>query len=218
MKSLHNRRRLASGISVIAIATALTVANSALAQGGHFHLQGRAPAGTEVVATQADTGTLRQATVNADGTYAMPASGWQLPRHGRGRCTGCDGSGGVDSVVNFVSAGAEREISSSLRGARRSKLKTSQVNQFVTLHDIASLPQTTRNFLEFADTVPGMQFSVDKTQHHAPRRRQLNSAVNVFIDGVSQKDFVGTGDGKQRLRSVAAARRATAIRATPSRS
>ena len=37
--------------------------------------------------------------------------------------------------------------------------KTSQVNQFVSLHDIASLPQTTRNFLEFADTVPGMQFS-----------------------------------------------------------
>ena len=49
--------------------------------------------------------------------------------------------------------------------------KTSQVNQFVSLHDIASLPQTTRNFLEFADTVPGMQFNDEQhnTRYAAAR-------------------------------------------------
>src|SRR5881398_2386148 len=41
-----------------------------------------------------------------------------------------------------------------------------------------------------------MQFSVDSSHNTTLRGgAQLNSAINVFIDGVSQKDFVGSGDG-----------------------
>jgi hypothetical protein len=64
------------------------------------------------------------------------------------------------------------------------------------LHDIAALPQVTRNFLEFADTVPGMIFNVDEGHNTSIRGgAQLDSAVNIYIDGVSQKDFVGSGGG-----------------------
>ena len=76
------------------------------------------------------------------------------------------------------------------------EVHSSQVNEIVSLHDIAALPQVTRNFLEFADTVPGMQFNVDEGHNTSIRGgAQLDSAVNVFIDGVSQKDFVGSGGG-----------------------
>ena len=76
------------------------------------------------------------------------------------------------------------------------EVHASQVNEIVSLHDIAALPQVTRNFLEFADTVPGMQFNVDEGHNTSIRGgAQLDSAVNVFIDGVSQKDFVGSGGG-----------------------
>ena len=57
------------------------------------------------------------------------------------------------------------------------EMHTSQVNQYVSLHDIASLPQTTRNFLEFADTVPGMQFTLDQNHNTSIRGgAQLDSA------------------------------------------
>ena len=193
-----NKRRLASGISGVAIAVALTVATPAWAQSSTSTLQGTAPAGAEVVATQVNTGFVRSVTVQPDGSYTMPG----LPA-GEYRVT----AGGVAQDVTIPVASVQivdfAPRAASDRGAivitsRRPTVetKTSQVNQFVTLHDIASLPQTTRNFLEFADTVPGMQFSVDSNHNTAIRGgSQLTSAVNVFIDGVSQKDFVGSGDG-----------------------
>ena len=67
-----------------------------------------------------------------------------------------------------------------------------------------------------------MQFNVDAEGQHSLRGgAQLASAVNVYIDGVSQKDFVGSGGGTAaaaRVSPAAAARTAMAIRATPSRS
>ncbi|HLJ37724.1 MAG TPA: TonB-dependent receptor, partial [Steroidobacteraceae bacterium] len=51
-----------------------------------------------------------------------------------------------------------------------------------------------RNFLEFANQVPGMQFNVDSTGNTNLRGgAQLYSNINVYIDGISQKDFVNGG-------------------------
>jgi outer membrane receptor protein involved in Fe transport len=197
---ISNKRRLASGISGVAIAVALTVATPAWAQSSTSTLQGTAPAGAEVVATQPSTGLVRRTTVGADGTYTLPGLPAGEYRVTAGGAVAQDVVVPVASVqiVDFVAAPAATERGAIVVTSRRPTVetKTSQVNQFVTLHDIASLPQTTRNFLEFADTVPGMQFSVDSSHNTTLRGgAQLNSAVNVFIDGVSQKDFVGSGDG-----------------------
>jgi len=56
------------------------------------------------------------------------------------------------------------------------------------------LPQGTRNFLAFADTVPGVQFITDSGGNTRLRSgAQSANAVNVFIDGVGQKNYVTTG-------------------------
>jgi hypothetical protein len=193
----HKKRQLASGISVVAIAAALTVATPAFAQAGSSTLQGTAPAGSQVVATQVDTGSVRRVTAGSDGHYVMPGL-----QPGTYHVTAGDKAQDVTvavastSVVDFEAAAGGREAIVVTGRRPTVDTKSSSVNQLVALHDIASLPQTTRNFLEFADTVPGMQFSVDQNHNTTLRGgAQLNSAGNVYIDGVSQKDYVGSGGG-----------------------
>jgi len=75
------------------------------------------------------------------------------------------------------------------------EVKTSEVGATVSNKIISSVPQITRNFLEFADVVPGVAFSVDpgngatKLQGGA----QSPNAINVYIDGVGQKNYVTQG-------------------------
>ncbi len=74
MSNIHNKRQLASGISVIAIAAALTVASPAHAQAEfgtiQGHVDGAAP-GTQVVAVDAHTGQRSVGTIDAKGNYAI---------------------------------------------------------------------------------------------------------------------------------------------------
>src|SRR3546814_17868092 len=70
--------------------------------------------------------------------------------------------------------------------------KTSEVATYVTQKQIDSLPQNYRNFLAFADTVPGMQFITSPNGSASQLRSgaQGSSNINVFIDGVGQKHYV----------------------------
>lgn len=199
MKTLNNKIRLASGISAISIAAALSFATPAGAQTAESTLRGTAPAGTKVVATEVDTGAVRTATANSDGTYVI--TGLQP-----GNYHVTAGAKAADVVVpvasvqvqNFPTTTTAEAGAIVVTGTRpTAEVHTSQVNQFVTLHDISVLPQVTRNFLEFADTVPGMQFEVNGQSHNTSLRggAQLASSVNVYIDGQSQKDQVAGGSG-----------------------
>jgi len=77
---------------------------------------------------------------------------------------------------------------------RRPEVRTSEVATTVSQYVIETTPQLTRNFLEFADTVPGMQFTVDSGGSATLRSGgQTESSVNVFIDGVGQKNYVLRG-------------------------
>ena len=79
-------------------------------------------------------------------------------------------------------------------GTRVQEVKTSEVGEVVSLQQIEVTPQITRNFLEFADTVPGMAFTVDKNGNTSIRGgAQIDSNVNVYIDGVGMKDYVAGG-------------------------
>ena len=189
--------RLSASLAAIAIASGIALPTSASAQTSASTLRGRAPAGAQIVVKGVDTGSERQTTANADGTYVV--AGLQP---GSYHVTAGDLSGDVvipvasTSVLNLepAEAGGSDIV---VKGTRPTvEVHSSEVNQFVSLHDIATIPQTTRNFLEFASTVPGVQFSVDSKGNTSLRGgAQLASAVNVYIDGVSQKDFVGGGSG-----------------------
>ncbi|WP_043689860.1 TonB-dependent receptor [Luteimonas huabeiensis] len=72
--------------------------------------------------------------------------------------------------------------------------RTSEVATYVTQKQIEALPQGTRNFLAFADTVPGIKFEQDAGGNTRLRSGAQNaSAVNVFIDGVGQKSYTLPG-------------------------
>jgi outer membrane receptor protein involved in Fe transport len=189
--------RLGSSLAAIAIVGSLAVPTAALAQSDTSTLRGHAPPGTQVVATEVSTGVVRRATAGSDGAYiitGLPAGNYHVTAAGRAVDMAIPVAS--EEVQDFAAAAPQR--GAIVVTGRRPTVDThsSSVNQYVSLHDIASLPQTTRNFLEFADTVPGMQFNVDQSGNTSIRGgAQLDSAVNVYIDGVSQKDYVGSGGG-----------------------
>jgi hypothetical protein len=205
----HHKQLLASGISVISIAAALSFATPAGAQTAESTLRGHAAPGVQVVATEINTGAVRQTTASADGTYViagLPAGSYHVTAGGRAadvvvpvasvQVQDFDTAAGATTTATTTTSGAGNGAIVVTGTRPTAEVHTSQVNQFVTLHDIAALPQVTRNFLEFADTVPGMQFQVDANHNTSLRGgAQLASAVNVYIDGVSQKDLVGGGSG-----------------------
>jgi hypothetical protein len=64
----------------------------------------------------------------------------------------------------------------------------------VTLKQIDSLPQVTRNFLSFADLAPGVRFDVNgQGQVKVQSGAQNQDNINIFIDGVSQKNNILRG-------------------------
>ena len=79
-------------------------------------------------------------------------------------------------------------------GARIRSLEGAEVGDVVTRREIELLPQGNRNFLAFADTAPGVQFVTEGGGNTRLQGGGQNArSVNVFIDGVSQKDFVLRG-------------------------
>ena len=72
--------------------------------------------------------------------------------------------------------------------------RTSEVATYVSQKQIEALPQASRNFLAFADIVPGMIFET-RADGSSQLRSGAQSAngVNVFIDGVGQKNYVLKG-------------------------
>ncbi len=193
--------RLGSSLAVIAMATTFAAPTPVWAQTSESTLRGTAPAGVTVVAKSVDTGAVRKTTAGPDGTYViagLPSGNYHVTA---GDKQAADVSLSVASVAVYDfgsgNSGPSDSTSVTVTGRRPTvEVRSSQVNQIVTLHDIDALPQATRNFMEFADTVPGVQFTVDSGHNTSLRGgAQLDSAVNVYIDGVDQKDFVSGGSG-----------------------
>src|SRR3546814_16280893 len=72
--------------------------------------------------------------------------------------------------------------------------RTSEVATYVTQTQIEALPQGSRNFLAFADTVPGLLFSTSNNGESQLRSgAQGANHINVYIDGVWPKNYVTDG-------------------------
>src|SRR5690242_19449098 len=174
-----------------AVALMLAWSGGAWAQGAGATLEGSAPAGSEVTVRNTATGLVRRTKVGDDGSYAVAG----LPS---GTYSVNAGPGTEQVVTLSVASTLSLDLSKletvTVTGQRLAEVKTSEVGTIVPLQQIQTVPQLTRNFLEFADTVPGMAFTIDsggntKLQGGA----ENNSSVNVYIDGVGQKDYVKEG-------------------------
>ena len=185
-----------------AIAAVLASPGIVWAQSADVTLRGKAPANVDVTARNVATGFTRRAHTAADGNFTLAG----LPP-GTYRV---DAGPGTEQVVTLavattatldltgevpeVAAPGEQIQEVVVTGRRLNEVKTSEVANVVSLHQIETVPQMTRNFLEFADTVPGVSFQVDskgKTLINAGA--QNRNGINVYIDGVGQKGYVKSG-------------------------
>ncbi|TQU89276.1 TonB-dependent receptor plug domain-containing protein, partial [Xanthomonas perforans] len=72
--------------------------------------------------------------------------------------------------------------------------RTSENATYISNVQIQNLPRATRNFLELADTVPNVQFTREANGTTKVRTGATSAeGTNVYIDGVSQKNYVLTG-------------------------
>lgn len=192
-----------------ALASCLTLSMApAFAQSSNATLRGKAPIGTQVTAKNTATGSVRRVMPNADGSYSLvglPPGTYQV-----------DAGPGTEQTVTLsvatsvsldLTAGAAAPATGdattldtvTVVAPPLTEVKTSEVGTNVSLKQINTVPQLTRNFLEFADTVPGMQFTTDGSGHSDIRGgAQTTSAVNVYIDGVGQKSYLFGGVSGQQ--------------------
>ncbi|WP_294196960.1 TonB-dependent receptor [uncultured Sphingomonas sp.] len=77
-------------------------------------------------------------------------------------------------------------------GSRIRSLSGGQVGINITQRLIEQLPQNNRNFLAFADLAPGVRLVEQGADGQVAIQggAQRSNSVNVFIDGISQKDYV----------------------------
>lgn len=199
-KPIHQRRNLIASFvaATLAASSAALIPYTAHAQIANATLEGHADPGTTITATNVDTGDRRVAKTSPAGTYTIIG----LPP-GRYRVQAGDQAAqlltlSVASTVTFDftntalrAATLEQVVVS---GNRLVQVRTPEVGGVVSQQTIATIPQITRNFLEFADTIPGVTFTVDGNGNTSFRGgAQESENANVYIDGLSMKDLIQGG-------------------------
>ena len=167
-----------------------------------------APApGASVTAPNVDTGLSRSVQATADGSYVLaglPPGTYRVDVVANGQALAETVSLavgqtarldlGVDAAVAAVAGDATDMDAVVVTADRLVETRTSEIATYVSQEQIELLPQGTRNFLAFADTVPGVQFVQDAGGNTRLRSgAQGASNVNVFIDGVGQKSYTLPG-------------------------
>jgi len=161
-------------------------------------LRGQAAPSSQVTARNTATGLTRRTQAAADGSYSivgLPPGPYHVSSEGGGES---DVTLSVASTITLdlqaPAAPAEVVATVTVKSNRPTEVKTSEISSVVAPVTIENIPQVTRNFLEFADTVPGLAFTVDnKGNTSLVGGAQNESGVNVFIDGVGQKNYVKEG-------------------------
>jgi hypothetical protein len=194
----HRRNLVATFVaSTLAASTAALVPHTAQAQIATATLEGHAVPGTKVVATNVDTGERREATATSGGVYTLvglPPGTYRVKAGTQEQVLTLS----VASTVTFDFTNTKLQAATLqqvvVTGRRLVDVKTMQVGGLVSPRVIQTIPQITRNFLEFADTVPGVTFVVDGQGNTSFRGgAQESENANVYIDGMSMKDFIQGG-------------------------
>ncbi|MEO8670103.1 MAG: TonB-dependent receptor [Tahibacter sp.] len=159
-------------------------------------------ASASVVATNTATGLVRRVQSNENGSYALaglPPGTYRID---------VESSGATSSKTILLQVGQTATLDLPLAGTEPqtqletvsvtanslAEMRTSEIATYITPKQIEALPQGSRNFLAFADTVPGVQFETKSDGSTQLRGgAQSSNGVNVYIDGVGQKNYVLKG-------------------------
>ena len=215
MKSQSNiPRRPAPRLLACALASCLAVAApAALAQSTGATLRGQvtvdsAPAAdAQVTATNVATGYTRRVQA-ANGSYnlgGLPPGTYRIDAVANGQTTTKTVTLAVGQTATLnLSAGGVSETGPvegattvetvTVTGEALAEVKTSEIATYVSSKQIDMLPQGSRNFLSFADLAPGVDFQ--RGGEGSTRIRSgagSPNGINVYIDGVGQKDYVLRG-------------------------
>ena len=193
------RRALAAAVaSCLMMGTPTVLAQSASSNlRGLVSSESGPAANTEVIATNTATGVSRRTQTDAAGRYVLvglPPGSYIVKA-----------AGNTDTVTLAISSNSELNLEPATGGVIEEVIvtgtqsaaldvMTSEVGSTISAREIAELPQATRNFLEFADTVPGMAFTMNAQGFMSLRGGATsNDRSNLFIDGVGQKSYVQPG-------------------------
>ncbi len=200
-RALSLAAALMAGAAVSAVAVAPAQAQESTASlSGRITADGEAAAAQEVVAVEVATGYRRTAEVRPDGSYGFPAL---RPGTYRLEIVTASGTRQTDEFTLLVAqnaaldfdfggdaaSAAENEIV--VTGGRIRSMEGGEVGVNITSRLIEQLPQVNRNFLAFADLAPGVQFVTGSNGNSRLQGGAQDSrTVNIFIDGIGQKDYV----------------------------
>lgn len=198
MNFRSKRSALIRGASAGAFAIALMASTAALAQTTgtlQGRIEGAAP-GTTVSVTDTVTGRTTTVPVGADGRFTVVGlrpSTYRIEAEGQETQNVSLPVGetiNVDLAPPAEAAPGEEVVITASRG--RAEVRTATIGTSVSQAQIESLPQTSRNFLNFAALAPGVTLPAGENVNIQAGGVSSNN-VNVFIDGTSQKNQVGFG-------------------------
>ena len=206
MKAVPNYKKLVLARFIAAsITAAVALPTASYAQSSDANLRGTAAPNTTITAKNVATGYTRVTKSGTDGSYALVGlqPGTYQIDGGPGTTQTVTLTVASTATLNFkaaapttsaVAANATNLSGVTVNATTLTEVKTSEVGTTVSQRQIATVPQITRNFLEFADTVPGMVFTVQQNGNTSLQAGgQAPTAINVYIDGVGQKNYVLPG-------------------------
>src|SRR5262245_2219736 len=196
----------------VVLAVSFVVAPQVFAQTPSATLRGQVsvdsqPAGgARVTATNPQTGLTRSAQSDASGSYqlgGLPPGTYKIDVDASGKTATQNVTLQVGQIATLdLAVGSQPVESVTVVATHLYEAKTSEVANYVSQRQIEVLPQISRNFLAFADTVPGVQFKTNTDGSTEFRGgAQAANGVNVFIDGVGQKNYVLRGGVSGQLQS-----------------
>lgn len=202
------QRRLLS--CALASCLVLGVAPMAMAQSTGATIRGQVAgdAAARVTATNVATGLTRSVQSNANGGYSLgglPPGTYRLDveRGGERYSESITVSVGQTVTLNLGETVEATSVqpATTLDGVVVTaapvaiETRTSEVGGYVTQKQLEALPQNSRNFLAFADTIPGIAVTRSGVDEVTSLRSgaQISNGINVYIDGVGQKDYVLKG-------------------------
>lgn len=209
MKSgVRELRRALLGLSaaaVLAATPAMGQVSTATIQGQITQSGAAAPAATQIVAVNTANGYTYRTTTAPDGTYTLTgvAPGMYRIQVGGQQSEPVTLMVGQTASINLALGAAQPSATGAgapsqvriVGSAQRQDVINSEVGTSVSRAQIENLPQNSRNFLAFADLAPGVRFDVDPGTGYGKLQAgaQNQDNVNVFIDGVGQKNYILRG-------------------------
>ncbi len=201
VRELRGALAVLGAAAMLACAPAHAQLSTATIKGQVTQSGAPAKAATPVVATNTANGYVYRTSTAAGGSYVLtglPPGAYEITVAGQKTenvVLAIGQSAALDLAVGAADPANVQARVVILGSAQRRDVQTSEVGTSVSRRQIENLPQVSRNFLAFADLAPGVRFDVESSTGYGKLQggAQNQDNVNVFIDGVGQKNYILRG-------------------------